>query len=210
MTNRLILVGCGAFARELINWIDDLVVLKKSIPITGFLDTNPLALANFPYSIPYLGTIESYTPLSGDELVMAVGDPQTKKRLYSDLKGKGATFAQIIHPTAVVARTAKLCEGVVVCPLAFISADAVVGELCAINGYSSVGHDVNLGAFSTLSAHVDLTGWVQVDECAFFGSGARVLPKIKIGPNARIGAGAIVMRSVAADTTMYASPAKKL
>lgn len=210
MTKRLILVGCGAFARELINWVDDMVDLGTSIPISGFLDDNPDALSAFSYSVPCINSIQSYVPEDGDQLLMAVGDPTAKKKLYTGLKEKGASFAQLIHPSAVVARTARLGEGVVVCPQAFVSADAVVGDLCAINGNASVGHDVKLGSFSTLSSHVDLTGWVQVDECAFFGSGSRVLPKVKIGARARIGAGAVVMRSVPADAVVYAPPAKRL
>jgi sugar O-acyltransferase (sialic acid O-acetyltransferase NeuD family) len=210
MTSRLILVGCGAFARELINWVDDLVEMGNSIPVTGFLDNNPDALKGFPYSIPYLSSIETYMPQQGDRLLMAVGDPNSKKKLFLELKSKGATFAALIHPSATVARTAKIGEGVVVCPHALISADAIIGDLCAINGSASVGHDVNLGDFATLSSHVDLTGWVHVGECVFFGSGARVLPKIKIGKGARIGAGSVVMRSVPADGVVYAPPAKRL
>lgn len=210
MTKRLILVGCGAFARELINWVDDLVDLGKSIPVTGFLDDSPKALDGFPYSVPYLGTIAAYLPEAGDQLLMAIGDPKAKRTLFSELKDKGASFTSLVHPSAVIARSAKLGEGVVVCPQAFVSADAVVGDLCAINGNASVGHDVRLGSFSTLSSHVDLTGWVQVEECSFFGSGARVLPKVKIGTGARIGAGAVVMRNVPADTVMFAPPAKRL
>jgi sugar O-acyltransferase (sialic acid O-acetyltransferase NeuD family) len=210
MTERLILVGGGEFGRELINWTDDLVDQGKSIPVTGFLDDNPDALRGFQYPVAYLGSIQSYVPQAGDRLLMAVGNPLIKKSLFADLKLRGCTFATLIHPSAVVARTAILGEGVVVCPQAFISADAIVGDLCAVNGSSSVGHDVKLGSFATLSAHVDLTGWVNVDECVFFGSGARVLPKVKIGYGARIGAGAVVMRSVPADAVVYAPPAKRL
>lgn len=210
MAGRLILVGCGAFARELINWVEDLVDIGKSERISGFLDDSAEALAGFSYNIPYLGTIQAYMPHVEDRLLMAVGDPKAKKELYKDLKAKGAMFAQLIHPSAVLARTAKLGEGVVICPQAFVSADATVGDLCAINGNASVGHDVKLGNFSTLSSHVDLTGWVSVDECVFFGSGARVLPKVNIGAGARIGAGAVVMRAVAPETVMYADPAKRL
>ena len=71
-------------------------------------------------------------------------------------------------------------------------------------------HDVVVGAYSTLSSQVDLTGAVQVGECCFFGSGARVLPDITVGAEARIGAGAVVMRTVAAGAVMYAAPARKL
>jgi sugar O-acyltransferase (sialic acid O-acetyltransferase NeuD family) len=210
MSSRLILVGCGAFARELINWVDDLVDLDRSIQISGFLDDNPKALAGFPYTLPHLGTISTYEPKFGDQLLMAIGDPKAKKLLYKDLKARGSSFASLIHPSAVVARTAKLGEGVVICPHALVSADAVIGDLCAINGCASVGHDVRLGSFSTLSAHVDLTGWVQVEECVFFGSGACVLPKVKIAHGARIGAGAVVMRGVPAGAVVYAPPSKRL
>ena len=210
MPSRLILVGCGAFARELINWVDDLVDQGKSIPVSGFLDESPMALDGFSYEIPCFGTITAYSPQPGDKLLMAIGDPKVKKMLFADLKAKGASFAQLIHPSAVIARTAKLGEGVVVCPQAFVSADASVGDLCAINGNSSVGHDVRLGSFSTLSSHVDLMGWVRVEECAFFGSGARVLPKVKIGSGARVGAGSVVIRSVLADSVVFAPPAKRL
>jgi sugar O-acyltransferase (sialic acid O-acetyltransferase NeuD family) len=210
ITKRLILVGCGAFARELINWVEDLADLGKSISVNGFLDDDPNALQGFPYSVPHLGNISAFIPQRGDQLLMAIGDPKAKKTLFAELKNKGATFATLIHPSAVIARSAKLGEGVVLCPQAFVSADAVVGDLCAINGNASVGHDVRLGSFSTVSSHVDLTGWVRVEECAFFGSGARVLPKVKIGTGARIGAGAVVMRSVPANTVVYAPPAKRL
>ncbi len=210
MAGRLILVGGGAFARELINWVNDLVDLGKSPSVAGYLDDSSGGLAGQPYSVPFLGKINSFTPKQDDRLLMAVGDPLVKKNLYADLKSKGGVFSQLIHPSAVIARTAKLGEGVVVCPHTFVSADATVGELCAINGNSSVGHDVKLGPFCTLSAHVDLTGWVQVDECVFFGSGARVLPKLKIGMRARIGAGSVVMRSVPAAATVYADPARRL
>jgi hypothetical protein len=37
---RLILVGCGAFARELICWIEDAVDLGVGRKVTGFLNQN--------------------------------------------------------------------------------------------------------------------------------------------------------------------------
>jgi UDP-3-O-[3-hydroxymyristoyl] glucosamine N-acyltransferase len=85
-----------------------------------------------------------------------------------------------------------------------------VGTLVAINTLSSVGHDVRIGDYTTLSAHVDLTGHVQTGQACFFGSGARVLPKVRIGDGARIGAGATVVRNVPAGAVMYVPPARRL
>ncbi|QWD34036.1 acetyltransferase [Polynucleobacter paneuropaeus] len=210
MESRIILVGGGAFAREVINWTDHVYNKVRGGSIKGFLDENPNALDGFDYQVPYLGKIDSFHPVQGDKLLMAVGDPFDKKRIFEMFKKRNAQFIQIIHPTAVIANSAKLGEGVVVCPQAFISADAVIGDAVAINGCTSIGHDVVVGNYCTFSSHVDLTGWVKIAECVFFGTGARVLPKVKIAFGARIGAGAVIMRSVAENGVMYAPPAKKL
>jgi len=206
---RTILVGAGAFARELIEWSLD-GALEDGRAFTAFLDSSGAALDGFGYRLDYLGVIDDFLPREGDRLVMAIGDPAAKMRISSLLRARGARFARLVHPSAVVARSAVLGEGVVVCPQAVVSSHARVGDFVAINAQSAVGHDVVLGACSTLSCHVDLTGAVQVGEGCFFGSGARVLPKVAIGAGARIGAGATVMRNVAADAVMYTLPAKKL
>jgi sugar O-acyltransferase (sialic acid O-acetyltransferase NeuD family) len=207
---RWIVVGAGRFARELINWAADAADLGRSPPVSGFLDDSAAALDKFDYGLDYRGTIEDYQPQAHERLLMAIGDPLEKRRVGQLLKARGARFATLVHPSAVVARSARLGDGVVVCPHAVVSADATLGELVAVNALCGVGHDVVVGAWSTLSAQVDLTGAVQVGECCFFGSGARVLPNITVGAEARIGAGAVVMRKVAAGAVMYAAPARKL
>lgn len=207
---RLILVGGGAFGRELINWVRDAQDAGQLPPWGGFLDHSAQALSAFRYDLAYRGTTEDFQPQPHERLVMAVGDPLAKQELAHRLRARGGLFAQVVHPSAVVARSARLGEGVVICPQALVSADAEVGDFVAINAASSVGHDVVVGECSTLSAHVDLTGRVQVGPCCFFGSGARVLPGVRLGERARIGAGCVVMRHVPAGAVMYTPPAKRL
>lgn len=212
MNKRLILVGCGAFARELICWVEDAVDLGVGRKITGFLDENPKALENFayPYEPKWIATIDDYIPEEGDELIMAISDPLAKIKIVEQLKDKGAKFTSFIHPSATIARSATLGKGVVICPKSTVSADAQVGDFVTINGLSGVGHDVIVGSYSTLSSYVELTGWVEVGKAVSFGSGSRVIPKLKIEAGAKIGAGATIIRSVAENVSMYAPPAKRL
>lgn len=207
--SRLTLVGGGAFGRELINWALDIAKVGNFPEVSGFLDIGSEALGEYGYELEYLGDIEQYSPRNAEKFVIAIGDPKKKRKIVELLKNKGAQFETLIHPSAVVARSAVLGEGVVVCPNSFVSADARIGDFVAINGLSSIGHDVDLGSYSTLSAHVDLTGWVKVGEECFFGTGAKVLPKVTIGRGSRIGAGSLIMRDVKPETVMYAMPAKK-
>ena len=207
---KIIIVGGGAFSRELINWVYDLQKSGVAINIIGFLDSSKDALEGFNYNLSWLGDVEDYIPATDEYLLMGIGDPNVKEKLFQSFKKNGAKFYTLIHPRSVVASTAIIGEGVVICPNALISADAIVGDLVAVNGFASVGHDVIVGSYSTLSAHVDLTGWVKVGERVFFGSGARVIPKVRIGSGARIGAGSVVMRHVLENAVIYTNPGKKL
>ena len=210
LKTRLVLVGAGGFGREVLCWLEqshgDIAAGGK----LGFLDTGPDALDREDYPAEYLGSIDDFVPRASDTLVMAIGDPAAKRRVAELLVQRGGRFAPVIHRSAVIARTASIEDGAVICPLALISANVRIERFAAINVMSSVGHDTVVGAYATLSSHVDLTGNVVVGEQCFFGSGARVLPRTKIGACARIGAGAVIMRNVRAGATMYAPPARRL
>lgn len=210
MKPRLVLVGGGAFAREVLCWIEQVRQTQPLPDVVGFLDTSADVIDQARYRVDYLGSVEDFKPQGQDRLVMAIGDPVAKEATAGFLRTRGGQFATIVHPTALLASTASIGEGCVICPHALVSADANVGALVAINTMSSVGHDVQLGDFGTLSSHVDLMGGAVIGDLVFFGSGARVLPKVKVGSGAKIGAGAVIARTVKENATMYTALARKL
>lgn len=210
INHRVILVGAGGFGREVLSWAQDSHEKGNFPKVFGFLDDNPIALNNFDYNIDFLGDIDSYQPREKDVFLLGVAIPSIKEKVIRILRSKGANFLTLIHPSAVVARSASIGEGVIVCPFALISADTKIGDYVTINAMSSIGHDTVIGNFSTLSGHVDVTGQVVVGDAVFFGTGAKIIPRIKIGSKAKIGAGCTVMRSVAPGVTVYTNPAKRL
>lgn len=207
----IIIVGAGRFARELICWLED-ALDPAGARIKGLLDdTLPAAPAlDADYAYPLLGSVRDYQPADGDELVLAIGAPQDKLRVARELEQRGARFFTLVHPSAIVARTARIGHGVVICPFALVSAGAVLDDFVTVNTYASVGHDATVGAGTSISSHVDLTGAVRIGSAVMIGSSASVLPRVQVGERATIGAGAIVMRRVAAGSTVYAAPAKTL
>lgn len=54
------------------------------------------------------------------------------------------------------------------------------------------------------------TGEVFIDDNAYVGAGAVILPGVKIGKNAIVGAGAVVAKDVKANTIVGGVPAKLL
>lgn len=210
MMKKYVIVCGGGFAREVISWIRQITAGPSQGDVVGIIDYSPTCLDGFDYDVPYLGSTADYQPPADVELVLAVGNPKAKQELTSQLMARGGRFATIIHPTAVVAGSAKLGAGVMLCPLSLVSADATLSDFVTVNALSSVGHDARIGAFTTLSAHVDIMGFAQVGEGCLLGSGARVLPKVKVGAACMIGAGATAIRSVPDGMTLYAAPSKKM
>jgi acetyltransferase EpsM len=51
---------------------------------------------------------------------------------------------------------------------------------------------------------------VVIGEGAFIGTNATIMPEVHIGPYATIGAGAVVLKDVAAGDTVVGVPAKSL
>jgi acetyltransferase-like isoleucine patch superfamily enzyme len=103
-----------------------------------------------------------------------------------------------------------LGRGVVLCPGAIVTADAKIGEFVVLNLRSTVGHDAAVGAWTTVSAHCDITGFVQVGECVFMGSRSSIIPGRTVGEGATIGAGAVVFTHVAPGVTVFGNPARRL
>lgn len=207
---RTIIVGAGGFGRELLAWAGDCHKVGALPEVAGLIDDDPAVLDGLNCPARLLGSIADFAPKPGDRLLMAIGNPAIKRRVTELLIVRGGQFATLVHPTAVIAASARIGEGTIFCPLSLVSADAEIGRLCGINALSSIGHDVRVGAFSTLSAHVDLTGAVSIGESVMIGTGAKLLPQVKVGDGAMIGAGSVVYRNVPAGRSVYAAPAKTL
>ena len=60
-----------------------------------------------------------------------------------------------------------------------------------------------MGDWSTLSAQCDVTGFVEVGESVFMGSGARIIPSKTVGASSIVGAGSVVIRDVASATSVF-------
>lgn len=210
MKDRLLIVGAGGFGREVLGWARDVPDHARSWEFAGFLDDTVKVPDKSASRVPVLGTISGYRAEPGDVLVLAVGEPRAKLALYQELRQRGARFASVVHPTAIIAGTAQCGDGLIACPGALISNDAVVGHAVSLNAYASVGHDATIGAGTTISSYCDVTGRVKIGTGAFLGSRASILPGLDVGEFAVIGAGSVVVRSVPAGVTVFGVPARRI
>jgi len=208
-TNRLLIAGAGGFGREVLQWALDIEALSPGWRVGGFLDSNPSALDRFGIpQYPILGDPLSYTPAETDVFVCALGDPVRKLAIARALLSKNARFATLVHPTAVVGARNQIGDGCILCPHAVVTTDAVLGRFVTLNLGATVGHDALLGDGCILNPHADVNGAVRLGEGVFMGTQAVALPGAVIGDYAKIGAGAVVLKSVENGMTVVGVPAR--
>lgn len=203
----LIIVGASGFAREIADWITDINKESSTWTILGFLDDNPDALKGIPCRYKIIGTIQEWVPREGDHFVCGVASPSVKRKIVSVLKDKGAVFETIVHPTSFVSESAYIGEGVVITPRSGINANSFVGDFVSVLE-SGIGHDAHVGSFSTLSGRVNVNGHVFVGESVYIGCAASIAPGKRIGDNASVSIGSVVISNVKPGKTVFGNPAQ--
>jgi len=205
----IIIIGAGGFGREVYLWAKDSFP-KDQYTIKGFLDDNPRILDNYNIDINIIGNLDNYKIKNQDRFLFAVGDIDIKKSLIVRLKRRGAKFLTLIHPGAIVANTAKIGEGAIICPFCLVSDNVLLEDFVMMNVYSSCGHDVKVGSYSILSPYATLNGFVILEDEVFLGTHATVIPYKKVGCKSKISANSVVMRDVPANKIVFGVPGKAI
>ena len=199
---RYYILGAGGLGRELCHWLKD-----AHAECAGFSDDNPHALARYTGYPAVIGDTDS-CPLDLP-ILCGIGQNTVRQGCVARLQERGATFASFIHPLAKVL-PCTLGEGAVVAPLAYIGADAVIGDFLFIQTGAVIGHDVQAGAFLRMDTTAFLGGFSAVGDGVTLHTGAKVMPGKKVGDGCTIGAGSVVISNLRAGSTVFGVPAQRL
>ncbi len=147
--------------------------------------------------------------LDFDSIVLSAGPPGIRKVLRDELLARGVDcFGILIDPTATVASSATVAQGVTINAQVVVGAAAVLDEFVQINRSSSVGHHTRLSAFVTLGPGVTVASSVVLESGVFVGAGATVITRVTVGHNAIVGAGAVVTEDVPPFSLVVGNPAR--
>ena len=208
MTTNLILVGSGPFARELLEW-----VLEGGLPadttLKGYLDVGAPD-DQLTLDLPHMGNGWDYQPRENDIFLCALLEPREKFAICRGIKERGGVFRGFPFFLSGHARRNLIGAGCILSPKIELTTDVVLDELVTVRSFTSIGHDVKVGAGCTISTHCDIAGYVRIGEGALLQPNVVVLPHLQVGDNARVGAGSVVVRHVAAGTSVWGVPAKKV
>ena len=188
-TRHIVIWGAGGHAMV----VADILRCRGGFHVAGFLDdANPHRRGQPFCDSSVLGGRGQLTELlraGCTAAIVAVGDCAARLLLANVLVESGFSLATAIHPRAVVAASAKVGAGSVIAAGAVVNPAAVVGDHVIINTAASVDHECVLGDGVHVSPGARLGGGVVVGRGSWVAIGATVLPRVKIGENAIVGAG---------------------
>lgn len=206
----LYIVGAGGFGRELLNLILDIhAITKPRWNIMGFLDDTEDPLRGRACDFSVVGTIADYAPKPNEVLAMGIASPAAKSRLVPMLKARGAVFETIIHPYAYRGRHNTVGEGVIMCSGFGMTVNVRLGSFVTLLG-ASLGHDVSIGDYSTISGASHILGRVALGRGVFVGAHSAIAPHVKVGDGAYICMGSMVMKDVESGVKVMGNPAREV
>lgn len=183
--------------------------------LAGFVDADPVGSGSTGTTetrvlgeFELLDELERERRLPGGATALALGLGDNANRLRAYRRIDSTYMPAVIHPRAVVARSATVAAGSVILAGAVVSARARIGPATIINSAAVVEHDCAIGEAVHVAPGAILTGGVRVETGAWIGAGATVLPGIGIGDHTIVGAGAVVTSDLPPGCTAIGIPAR--
>lgn len=205
----IVIIGAGGFGREVAWLIEDINKVNNEWNIVGFVDDNKSIQGTEINGYKVVGDIDW---LKEQELyvVNAIGDPVIKKKVMDKLDGSKNKYPVLIHPSVICSDRVSFGEGSIICAGNIITVNVEIGKHVIINLDCTIGHDANIGDYSTVLPSVNVSGFVKAEECVSVGTGSAVIQGVNIGRNTVVGAGAVVVKDLPANCTAVGSPAKPI
>lgn len=198
-------IGASGHARVCIEALTD----DPHCFVVGCVARNGAGIAGL--AVQVLGSDEDFARIMHEvhatHLFVAIGDNAIRAQFAARCFELGIALDVAVSRGAFVSPSATVGAGTFVGPGAVISACAAVGTAVIVNTSVSIDHDCVVESGAHLAPASVLAGDVHIGRQAFIGMGARILPGISVGDRAIVGAGAVVTRTVAPDTTVIGVPA---
>lgn len=209
---KIVLLGAGGFARELLWLIRDmnLAAGREVFEVIGFVGPEPDDFLMTNVGLRHLGDDEwALTHLEEDTAyVIGIAEPKLRQALDELYNDGGFQPQTLVHPAVNMSEFIGLGEGAVLCAGAVLSTQVEIGRQAVVNMNCSVGYDCKVGDYTFLGPGCHLGGANELGDGISAGPGVSFAPGARVGNWAEIAAGAGVLEDLPAGMYAEGNPAK--
>jgi len=209
---KIAIFGAGGFGREVQMLIEQINQNQQQWEFVGFYDDG-VTKGEIVNDFPVLGGVKDLNDCKEEvNLVYAIGNPVTKKKIISKVKNENIKYPILIHPNAQIGNSkyVRIGKGSIICGGNILTVNITIGNHVILNLCCTVGHDTIIGAYSSFMPSVNISGEVICKDGVYVGTGAKIINQIEIGENTVVGAGAVVSKSLPPNCTAVGVPAKAI
>jgi len=205
----MIIVGAKGLAKEVL----EIFFQHNALDNLYFYDN---VSTNVPERLfekfPVLTSMDKVTAVfkeTGDyHFTLGVGSPLARFMLANKFQEAGGILTSAISKNAFIGNyDNNIASGCTILDSAVITNGVSLGRGCLVNPHVSISHDSQLGNFVELAPGVRITGACGIDDFCVLGTNAVLLPKVRLGKNVIVGAGAVVTKDVPDNSLVVGIPA---
>jgi len=203
---KLMIYGASGLAKEIFDTINqnyqdrwDEIIFIDDFQNNIFLFGNRI--------ISFSKLLDEYK-LSLVEAIVGIGEPFYRDLLAKKILSNSLQLVSIVHPTAVVSRSALIGNGSYIGPFSFISSNTTISDNVVIQPHAMVGHDVEIGNSSVIGPNSAIAGNCIVGERTYIGMNACIEQKRSIGNDVIIGMSSCVTRDIPSEMIAMGYPAR--
>ena len=182
--------------------------------VVGFIDDNPAMKGKQIRGVSVLGGFDELNSLISKHNIqcgiVAIGDNVVRRKLADKIIEHKLELVNAIHPTAHLDSDVEIGKGNYIGQGVIIVTGSKIGNCVNIHTGSTIDHDNVIEDGVNIGPGVHTAGRVKIGRDAFLGAGTIVIPDGIIGEGAILGAGTVVIKVVEPYTQVVGVPAKKI
>lgn len=200
----------GAANPETLRMVAAVRRVDPSFVTLGFLDNDPQKHGTHFHGLPVHGGLECVAALAAEGarfVNLITGSTLARCQVTRDIVAHGGQLANFIHPSLDLTMS-RMGLGNYIQEAVILQAGVEIGDNSSIHMGAVIGHESRIGHSVFVAHAVSVSGSVEIGDGCFIGTNATLVPRIRIGKWATVGAGAVVTRDVPDHAVVVGNPAR--
>lgn len=202
---KIAIIGAGGHARETSLLLVQCGVARDQI--AGFFVDDRYWSDTLVEDFPQF-RMRDFDPASFDAVV-AIGDSALRRAMVAAMPAD-TYYPGLVHPSSITPPGFKAGEGVIVHAGCIITTNVTLNRHVQLNRGTQIGHDSVLGDFSTTAPGAIVSGNCTIGMTSYLGAMSCIRERQRVGDNAIVGMGSVVVTDVPDHATYVGNPARPL